>query len=610
MDVKQLFSASANRFVYMLGDEGAVLVYLEKDVVIRRLFAPTPAPEHTNTFVELLKAHPKTPIYVLVDMIDQSYVRHTLPPVTPLGVNKLVQRRLERDFSKDDIKGAISLGREKEGRKDWNFLLIALANTPVLQNWLNLVLELPNFFSGIYLVPVETEIILKIVDDAISGRNGSGKKQKKTKATEKKGPRLSRKQKKEQEAEEDVAAQIEAFKNERGVSSEHEAGTESEWKIFVTHNKVGGFRQVVLRGGRLVFTRLAQTMDNTNPEVLAGSVEQEIQNTVEYLKRLGYAPRMGLDIYIVCSQEVKDAISTERLGATQTHLFSPFELGELLGLKQAVLSGDRFGDIVIATIFGTSRKKRLQLNIPYTQNIQKLEGIRKFSKLAAVVFALGLIAMSVLSFFDYQGLQGDIDMKQREKITQAAALTKIQEESKKLPADVDQVTDLISMVDSFSKTTQTPIQFITDLRPNLVEGVVVRSLNWVRKEEKPAPVFNPATGAQEEGPPVEKFEIALECEFLYTDDTWDGFIDRSLRFVEHLKKAYPEYTIISENMPGDNPEASSAQMNFDDIKKINNRPARGDAYVITIGMSGPNVSAPAVDANGNPIPPTPSPQAP
>ena len=66
------------------------------------------------------------PIVLVIDNMDQSYIQQSLPPVSSFSVQKLIKRRLERDFGKNDIKGAISLGRDTGGRKDWNFLMVAL----------------------------------------------------------------------------------------------------------------------------------------------------------------------------------------------------------------------------------------------------------------------------------------------------------------------------------------------------------------------------------------------------------------------------------------------------------------------------------------------------
>ncbi len=73
---------------------------------------------------------------------------------------------------------------------------------------MNLVHELPNRFLGVYLVPVEAQDFITAISGALP-------------------------------AEKDPA----------------------QLQILVTHNKVSGYRQVVLKDGVLIFTRLTQGLN-------------------------------------------------------------------------------------------------------------------------------------------------------------------------------------------------------------------------------------------------------------------------------------------------------------------------------------------------------------
>ncbi len=223
--------------MFFIGDEGTVLVYIKNNSVQSRQFVPDAGEQYLQEIRQTLAKDPKAPVLLVVDNMDQTYMQQTLPPVSSMSVKKLIKRRLERDFGTNDIKGAIMLGREKAGRKDWNFLMVALEKSPQLSTWIDFVSGLPNRFQGIYLVSTEAEIIVKDLERAM------------------------------------------------GVPKE---GTGSEWKFFVSHDKVGGFRQVVLKNGRIIFTRMAQPVGETTPEVIAGNIEQEMLSTIEYMRRLGF----------------------------------------------------------------------------------------------------------------------------------------------------------------------------------------------------------------------------------------------------------------------------------------------------------------------------------
>ena len=123
-------SKKGSRFVLIVGDEGVILVFMNGSKVVRRLFAPSAQPSHTEAIRDIMYGNPGVPIYMLIDVLDQQYIPHTFPPVSSLSVGGLVKRRIDRDFQPDDLKGALPLGRDKAGRKEWKFLLVSLARTP------------------------------------------------------------------------------------------------------------------------------------------------------------------------------------------------------------------------------------------------------------------------------------------------------------------------------------------------------------------------------------------------------------------------------------------------------------------------------------------------
>jgi len=595
-DVKLLdtiFSSLKSRFVFMIGDEGAILIYLENGAVQRRLFAASSEPENVLSFVELLKAHPHAPIYVLVDMMDQSYVRHALPPVTQFGLGKLVQRRLERDFSKDDIKGALNLGRETEGRKDWNFLLIALSHSETLKSWLQLVYELPNRFSGIYLVPVECEIFISHLDAALDASNTrilkdapppTSLEQIKPAETETPTPAIATQKEKKKFALPTLTLSAGSKKTKGGSkAAPQQESVKSQWQILVCHNKIGGFRQVVLKDGKLIFTRLTQAANESQPEVLAGNVEQEILNTIEYLKRLSYNPKNGLDIYIIVAQEIKSAISTLRFGATNTHVLTPFETAELLKLKQAVLSGDRFADVVLAAAFGVTKKIRLQLNSQFSASIKKLENTMLTIRAAGAILTTGLLLYTAYTFLDMQNLVGGNKDLRQQKRTKEELLANLNEASGQLPADVDEVVDMMFFYEVLSEENYTLLNFVKDISNVVDDNSLVSSINWSANN-----IINPSRAEQNK----QQIQVSLDVEMVYKEENWDIFQKKFDGFIKKVEELFPSYEVTHSSLPGTYDTSDSLKVNFEDLASQRAGPPPGEVFNITIGISGP-VNKPA-----------------
>lgn len=419
--------AGGTRFVLFLGDEGAILTHIKGNVVLSRQFIPDASQDNLREFQQTLYKDPAAPLYLVVDNMDQSYVQQTLPPVSSFGVGKLIKRRLERDFSANDIKGAILLGREKTGRKDWNFLMVALEKSPQLKVWLDFIQELPNRFVGIYLVSVEAELILKRLEKGM------------------------------------------------GLSVEE---TGVEWKFFVSHNKVGGFRQVILRNGRIIFTRLAQPVGESTPEVIAGNIEQEMLSTIEYMKRLAFTPQSKLAIYIIASSAIKAAIDPAKFSASSFHIFTPYEISQHLGIEGAAQPTDQFGDVVLAATIGGSRKHVLTLSAPQTRRIDQYYQFIIYQRLGAVLATFFIFCACVFIGRDIYRLSEEAAALASDQASQQRALDDLRNRIKQSNIDVEKASDLFDMYRQLQAEKLSPLPLLKKLEPIVNSPVWIKSVEW------------------------------------------------------------------------------------------------------------------------------------
>jgi len=419
--------AKGKKFVFYIGDEGVILIYTDKNTVISRQFVPDASEQNLKELSRTLEENLTAPIVLVIDNMDQSYIQQSLPPVSSFSVQKLIKRRLDRDFGKNDIKGAIPLGRDTGGRKDWNFLMIALERSPQLTVWLNFVFDLPNRFQGIYLVSVETELVLKDLERAM------------------------------------------------GVSK---AGTGSKWKFFVSHNKVGGFRQVVMRNGRIIFTRLAQPVGESTPEVIAGNIEQEMITTMEYMKRIGYDAQSGLDIYIVASDSVRAILDKTKFKANHFEIMTPFELAGYLKIEGATQPTDQFGDVILAAAISSSPKHILTLTTPESKRFATLYQGYRAQRAIGVLMTIGLILYAGSVCVDiYSGYSTKGDLEET-KVKNQHMLDDVRAEVKRSNFDVDKTGDVIDLYLLLKKKQTAPFDFITKIEQVLKPPIMVKTFDW------------------------------------------------------------------------------------------------------------------------------------
>lgn len=555
----------------LIGDEGAILVSIKGNQVLSRQFVPDSSASNLDELRQTLAGSPKAPLMLVIDTMDQSYVQQTLPPVSSMSVGKLIKRRLDRDFGVNDIKAAIVLGREKSGRKDWNFLMIALEKSPQLTAWLDFILSLQNRFMGIYLLSVETEILLRYLHPP--------------------------------EPKADDAK-------------------ESEWKFFVSHNKVGGFRQVILRGGRIVFTRLAQPIGESNAEVIAGSIEQEMLSTIEYMKRLSYNPAAGLDIYIVAGAAIRETIDTDKFMASNVYLLTPFEVAQQLGIEGATQPTDQFGDVILASMIGCSTKHVLKFSIPQSQ---KADGLYQMLMLQRALAFTGVLAMLGYAFYNiydlytHSVLMGELELRRNQEIKR---LDDLRQEIRSTNVDVERVGDLIDLYRGLREEMISPLPFIVKIHPIVITPVRIQSIDWalqeatVRKKgrqrilptatSQQALSTAAAAGGTKKVLPQMKADLTLDFETPVSDSRGVQVLQNRLN-AEFIKEFDPRFYKVSfdnKAQQGNKPASESLEVNLGE--KLENKPTQASVVSqLKMTIEGDVISGNTVEPEGG-QPPAPA----
>lgn len=388
---------SKKGFVLSVGDEGAILTHYDKGTLLNRIFVDSPFSPDIKLMKKLFVLYPKLPIYIYVDVIEQNYILHNLPPVSSMEVKKQAEKKLKRDFQPNDLNNYLALGRDKTGRKDWRYLFISLANTEPFSNWVDIVLEQKNKIGGIYLLPTETQELSK----AINSKIGTGKNH--------------------------------------------------LWELLILHNKISGFRIIAFKEGQIYFTRLTQHNIGENiAEVVAGNLEQEITNTVEYLKRLGYSDEEDTHLTIICSEDILKKVDVSRMRFGKVDRLTPFTAADKLGLHFAVKENDRYADILCAAHFLNAKKRHLAFSTKVIKQIVNLQNFKLMAHLAGALFFVITLGFTI----DLAMQQPEVMKKHEEaefKLNNAKLnLQKKVELQNNLPKNID------AMVEIFDYTRRLP----------------------------------------------------------------------------------------------------------------------------------------------------------
>ncbi len=550
--------AKKQQFILFVGDDGAILVFMEGKTVQRRLFAPTAAEEHTRTIIDLMNQHPKAPISLLFDVIDQQYVRQSFPPVSPLSVQGLVKRRLDRDFAAEDLRGALRVGREDTARKDWIYLLIALTNTPNYQQWVDLVVEQPNHLSGLHLVPVEGQGFIPMLAASMPNR-----------------PEVP-----------------------------------AVWQLLISHHKVSGLRIIVLRDGKLAFTRVSQAVGEAVAAVIAGNVEQEIQNTIEYIRRLGYTESSGLEVFALLAAEVRDSIDVKRVNASAIHLLSPLDVAEALGLHQAALAADRFGDVVMASAFALNKKHVLRLYPAYAKKLDQLYKARLGAKAAAALLVLLMVGLTAKNVIGGFSASAEIRQTKASIAQNDPVIASLNKEVENLGVAVNLKNDVAAFYEKMKPLEYTPLGALKDMAALRTDEAKIDEWKWTRPSNlpdqngnMPPPASPPADGsAAPVGPITIEAKVILQGNYLDNQMIMEAVAG----YRTHIESALKEYVPVINNSEfgADSASKISVALTPGTPPATTSNPDSGGTSAGTtsptlqITLTGPK--APEANANGEP----------
>ena len=114
-------------------------------------------------FANYLEGAPPTPLYVLVDVVEEEYRQDTIPHVRGKDRASVLTRKYARLFRGTPYCLALDQGREREGRRDDRVLLTALTKPDTLTPWITELVNHRVPLAGIYSLPVLSHGLLKQV---------------------------------------------------------------------------------------------------------------------------------------------------------------------------------------------------------------------------------------------------------------------------------------------------------------------------------------------------------------------------------------------------------------------------------------------------------------
>jgi len=130
-------------------------------------FAPDAA--GLEAFAGYLRQHRGSLFYLLADVPEEGFQIEEIPYVQGADRSQILKRKLAQYFYGSPYSTAVSLGRQKDGRRDEKILFAALTRPQHFEPWVNTLHECQSQLVGIYSLPL---LLPTLTATQTSGGNG------------------------------------------------------------------------------------------------------------------------------------------------------------------------------------------------------------------------------------------------------------------------------------------------------------------------------------------------------------------------------------------------------------------------------------------------------
>lgn len=387
------------KFVLVIGDEGAVLVHVVRGNVKDAWFVPADSEEGPEAIREFLLRDKKAPLVVEADVVEQLYREELLPKTNFLDHPKVLKRRLDIAFPGEEMKSARPLPKKgPAGQKA--FLFMALPMNDWLKKWVAFLDTVSNPVDAFALLPMES---IGLVES---------------------------------------------------LAPEAEAQTEKHWRIFVSQEVTGGFRQIIQMNGQFILARMTpKPAEEDTAEDISQLIEREFKSSISYIKRLGYQETDHLDLVVVASAAIRDQLHQRELPVTSLSILTPFEAGKRLGYEKVADPESPYSDVLHAVWLARKRKAPILLSTPPMAKKRQMRQIEQALPVLAALVTIGQFYYAGdIALTNYE-LSGQIDGKKATMSERESRLRQLQDEMSLSEIPFERLTTMLSAKHGLERMT-------------------------------------------------------------------------------------------------------------------------------------------------------------
>ncbi|HEY8100794.1 MAG TPA: hypothetical protein VIF82_08555 [Burkholderiaceae bacterium] len=376
-------------------------------------------------FSTYLAANSKVVAYVLVDLIEESFQRDTMPHVTGNARRTLIRRRIGQIYRDTPFRQGMIQGREKTGRKDDHVLFSALTNPSLVKPWVDALIEKNVPLAGIFSLPLLSTVLFK------------------------------------------------KFKLDSGPL------------LLVTHQS-SGLRQSYLQGGSLIFSRITP-LSNMDPGAIAESVTQELAKTRQFLASTRQLPIGAMiNIAIIANDDNLDALKTvcEDTSSVLYRFIAFDEAAHILGLKS--MAGMSICDPLFLSVLGNNAPERHYALLEQERFYKLWQTRTAIYGLSAATLIGGIIwaGMTGIAILDAQIKNSELNENIHLTENQYAALIRSMPNTVTKPQNMKDTVDIEKMISQNTPEPASLFGIVSQALSGLPE-IRINQMQWQLSETAP-----------------------------------------------------------------------------------------------------------------------------
>lgn len=472
-------------FVITIGNETSILTLNRGKETLKYLFVDSIYDINSKEEIQkLFKKYSKEPIYIILDNIGQNYIRKKFPGISFFDTRSIANRKFNYEIPKGDLKQKRFLGRNK-ATNEWEYMFISSPIDDYLQEWLNIIESSQNILYGIYMLPLETENILKILYKKIYDKN------------KKKHPK---------------------------------------WCILTLENQISNFREIIFQDGKLLFTRVL-TFSEDNQSFI-DEFKKNIIRTVDYLKRFSekFDPEELVNFVFTDKnkKEVLESVDPEKI-----KVFSNLELGNFLEVKNFTKFQPANCDLIIQKFICHNRKVAVFSNkeMNSLKTVSATINFMKFIRIASVFLLLFSIGFNFFYTNKNKKKINNIKVEIKNK------KFKVEESKRKSIKDssinIDDVLDSVTVYGEITKSYISPFASIMTFSNMAQDLIIINMIKWKIKN------FDKQILAEQ----IYKYNINIDGVIINKSGKIDDLFKVYDNFEKKIKETFSKANITLSSLP-------------------------------------------------------------